>query len=106
MLVYVTTRYGEPAPSVTWETLGIIDSRQNVSCVDVRSLLVLVSLWQFVSRFEFTIEDGQRAWQVRRESQVIPTQNSVNVKLTDDWCVDYSAVNITHIHSYCHTMDF
>lgn len=96
MLVFVTTRYGEPALSLPWETLGIIDSRKNSSCVDGRSLLVSVSLWQFAPRLEFAIEERQRALQVRRESQVIPTQNSINVNLMNDWCVDYSAV-ISHI---------
>lgn len=40
MLVFVTSRYGQPAQSVPWETLLIINSSTNSSCVDGRSLLV------------------------------------------------------------------
>lgn len=43
MLVFVTTRYGQPSPSVPWETLVIIDSSTNPFWVDGRSLLGLLS---------------------------------------------------------------
>lgn len=34
MLVFVTSRYGQPAQSVPWETMVIMNSSTNSCCVD------------------------------------------------------------------------